>query len=342
MFKTLYKMISLFFFLPVILLSVSYFCVYCTHASCVPQYSYSNNVEVTWEASSEEPDNVMVLSEPLCLNEHSAVIVRTCYEDEWLPFNPPTCYSTKSYSSSHLKSCPNNFLNNGDHCIFISPPDSWEEDCVTMPATKYDTSSIQLNFSVWLPVKRVAKFGPWEYMTPEEDYGDPFARFMNYQEYENKCVIANAIGEPELVSCSDKYFHVCAVPNYYKWYDCMKKCKNKKGCMCMMATEVDHATEYDQCRVVGPVLYDDSEEDGEESEHPEKKSVKEDKSCTLPMKNHASDVPRFCTLCIYKYTDTNMVLAFVADRKQLYLTVYNWPRGKFTVIKVYAITILFN
>lgn len=275
-----------------------------------------------WKTSFKDPDNIMVLSEPLCLNESGSVIVRTCFEDKWLPVDPPICYSLLSNNEDEQIICPKHFLSNGDHCIYISPPGTWEEDCVTMPATKSDTAYISTEFPVWLPVKRSAKLGPWEYMTPEEDYGDTFERFMNYPNYKNKCVICKNKNKPELVECSDHYSHVCMVPRYYKWYDCMKKCKHKTRCKCMRYIDEEDLEDYDyssrQCRNVRSVKYADSDEDDDV----------ENDTCIRSTKYRASNDMSQCSSCIFEYTNIEMVLTFIEDRKKLYLTLYNMPLGK--------------
>lgn len=230
---------------------------------------------------------------------------------------------------AYTLSCEHPFVSNGNYCVYLTEPRTFENGCDVNHFDNFDEELYKTwNTMVWLPVSSRYRYGPLVFQKPGKEYAEKYSvssYFDNMDEFSSTgdCfIVGNDIGR--YVNCNEKHPHVCA---YLKKKTYYQYCYNHnytttEACICkFINSESDE--ENDRCELKTDV----SEEDDEIIQVPDPTELsvcyyRSSNFFTSSCKVKAQDVPR-----------TDLVLKFDIKTRKLFLSVYS-PEGKFS-IKIY-------
>ncbi|KAK4881227.1 hypothetical protein RN001_004546 [Aquatica leii] len=173
--------------------------------------------EVTWK-SMENSYLSVAISNPPCLDENDKLVYRICLNGTWV--NQNSCHYVDFNTV-----CPSIFYENRDKCIYVTPPQSFEEKCPYPDAS----TKIKGYSNIWLPIKQLVPFSAYEYVLPDEKYGLQYSSSDSSEssdemlELTSECVVKTT--KIETVPCDSKFSHVCL----YKYNSFLYRCPD--GCV---------------------------------------------------------------------------------------------------------------
>ncbi|KAF2903575.1 hypothetical protein ILUMI_02610 [Ignelater luminosus] len=193
----------------------------CSHKHCPTEHSTVNihgkRRDVVWKTKSDSHYSV-VLSDPPCLDINNNLVWRTCYGNVWMT-PKDVC---RNIEVNDL--CPQNFIQEDERCIYITQPQTWERKC-----PYYGALFAEENYDrVWLPAKRILKYGEIEYILPGEKYGleitdqDSVEIIEHGSDNNNRDCVINTKSGIQVTTCNALYPHVCS----YKYNDFLYRCPN--------------------------------------------------------------------------------------------------------------------
>lgn len=176
---------------------------------------------ITWY-TAESKD---VISDPPCINERYEITKRKCTENRrWIPSNPPSCQLVQR---RFIPSCPFDFINKNNYCIYVSKPQAWKPRCpfsndLILTENEHMKILFSLNISkVWLPVKRNQPFGKYVWFHPFKlsikFKHSSLKKAVKDEENIHDCIIitkmfnntSNITYEIKIVHCNENHHQVC-------------------------------------------------------------------------------------------------------------------------------------
>lgn len=258
-------------------LSNNAYCDEDSNKNCPGEITVINNsTQVYW--NSRGIDNEIVLSHPPCTDKYGNLVTRVCTNNTWIPANSSNlCSNITRYG----KRCPLQFLETSDSCIFFAAAQPWGNIC-SFEALTQDSDNVPLkNEFLWLPYKRLDKYGSFESLTFGDNFGTPLKKpikgaLTDEDFFDKNCLIVSASSEEYYPEFCDRYHrYICQFSKEEVYARCPEDCVSvdilSEACYCKQKqtcselanvntmydyTMLSDLAEDDEC-IVGTITYPD-------------------------------------------------------------------------------------
>lgn len=214
-------------------------------------------------------------------------------------------------------SCEPPFVEQGDYCIYLTEPKTFEDGCDKKVHELFDVALFEeMETPVWLPVQRRYDFGAFLFKDPIAEYGTPVVSIITeehfaYDAYGDSwatCLIG-ANKTMFFVECSEEYSHLCAYNRFQNDDDiCSYPALSFEKCFCkLMSNSTQDCTGQDAKQnfsVLGT--------------RPDV-TRKSNNVCYMDYRSHAS-----CLVQEQSVPKADLILKFDGQRRELFLTVYSF------------------
>ncbi|KAK5649365.1 hypothetical protein RI129_000394 [Pyrocoelia pectoralis] len=159
-----------------------------------------------------------VISQPPCLDMDKNLVFRICSNGTWL--TPKECHYVDFNSL-----CPPGFKELKGKCVYVTQPQTWNDNC-PYPDASTDVKNYN---NIWLPFQKKVKYGSYEYVLPDENYGLHYSETDFWEnsdetlEGNSECV-AKTLNKIESVSCNATFSRVCLYNHNSFLYKCPNGC----------------------------------------------------------------------------------------------------------------------
>lgn len=168
---------------------------------------------VHWYATSFD---LLLNSDPLCLDKEKFLVTRDCTEKGWVPELPPEC----PYKQN-VRSVYDNFATFSGYDLFVIGEDAavyrgkkkqWSNECIkfgfTDDITKYDKYFTMHPDYFWLPIRRPKAHFPHVWTNLGEKFGLVTEDFMNHGDED--CLVKNFSSDHvKSTPCDEYYSDLC-------------------------------------------------------------------------------------------------------------------------------------